>query len=180
MDFPLAFQASVHDPINQQLVRAGVQLIFRGSSDDDLLPIHVTGGVPINKFLRDLVENFTYPPTDYRFSLVPSSVGSDQLDSNGDPLDPAMNTSESFRVGFVNSLMRWMDKHRRRCLQIPGIEKPVYVWESITQVPDHSAVSDGSSAGPIPDVNPSIAPAPVDEPAVPDATMHVHLNRYVS
>ena len=178
MDFSLAFQASVQDPVNQQLANAGVRLIYQSPNDGDLLPMHVTGGIPINRFLHDLIVNYTSPPTDYRFSLVPSTRVAGSLDSDGNPSIHVSNTSESIRVGFINSLMQWIDKHRRRRVQVPGIDKPVYVWESVTQVPEYPSVASESSDDVALMEDPPIPPAAVDEPVSPDATMHVHLNRY--
>ena len=165
--------------MNQQLANAGVRLIYQSPNDGDLLPLHVTGGIPINRFLHDLIANFTSPPTDYRFSLVSSSRNSDSADSDDNPAVHVSNTSESIRVGFLKSLMLWMDKHRRRRVQIPGHEKPVYVWESVTQIPDYPSFSSGSSDDVALMEDPPAAPPIVNEPESPNASMHVHLNRYL-
>ena len=120
------------------------------------MPTHVSGGIPIQRYLRTLLDRVPQVVHDDQFSVVSrDNVGVD----GSDPSIPSLNTSgnsSQYRDAFVDDLMQWFQHHVRVKVRIQGAERSVYVWQSFQDPPvapvsdDAESVShDGSSADPL-------------------------------
>ena len=161
--------------MQQDIANAGVVLQVRTNGDADVLPTHVTGGVPISQYLQGLLDGLSNPPTDPNLSLVALSGsvnGGHEVSEDG---SSSVNTS-ACRVGFIRGLISWMNKHRRVRVRLPGRERDCYVWESVSVIPDHvseDATGDDADAS-------AEVPLPEEPQVVPVAQVEsdqLHLNR---
>ena len=126
----MAFAYSGQDPVNRALIHENQELILRGGIPEDIIPTHVSGGIPIQKYLRGLLDQAPQSLHDDQFSVVSrenqaaglSHVSSQDLDIS--------EISSHYRNAFVDDLMQWFEHHVRVKVRIHGMERSVYVWQS--------------------------------------------------
>lgn len=102
----------------------------------DQLPIHVTGGLPIQQYLQGLLDRMPHPPPDDIFSLISAAHFEDSTaDSSRSTLRSNSQFDDMFdsgykRESFVNNYMTWAARHVRVKVKISGLDRSCYVWQS--------------------------------------------------
>ena len=148
--------------INQDQV-----LQLRTRIPEEQLPIHVTGGIPIQQYLSQLLERMPNLPADDVFVLVDSGPRTESATrSSHSSLNSLLENSAVFRQAFLDDYIEWTARHERVRVEIPGVERPCYVWQSMLQAPSLASTEEDTGS----DVAPHELNIPVREPA-PPATM---------
>lgn len=141
---------SGRDPINRALINQNQTLSLRGGIPEDVIPRHVTGGVPIQRYLQDLLDRMPEQPVDPIFELVSRANDPDvhAFDAASQDLD-ALDNSVVNRNFFVDNMREWMERHVRVKVNIDGAERSCYVWQSFLEPPRPAdASASGSEAAP--------------------------------
>ena len=99
----------------------------------DLVPLFVAGGVPIQTYLRDLMNRLSNPGSEHALS-----EGMLQLDESSDSLSSGtvsvLESSDSTpRDTVLEELTSWFSKHEPVQVRMPNLDYPVYVWRSFLQ-----------------------------------------------
>ena len=135
IDFPKAFAFSGQDPVNRALIHQNQELSLRGGLPEDVLPKHVSGGIPIQRYLQGLLDHVPQVQHEDQFSLVSrenaavnNSVASSLSLNSAD-------MSAHHRDAFVNEFMQWANNHVRVKVRIHGAERSFYVWQSFLDPP---------------------------------------------
>ena len=100
------------------------------------MPTHVTGGLPIQQYLQWLLDRMPHPPPDDLFSLVSAAPFDDSAPGNSrSTLEfpsqmNALYSSSYKRESFINNYMSWAALHVRVKVNISGLDRSCYVWQS--------------------------------------------------
>ena len=135
MNFPLAFLQSGRDPINRALINQNQTLSLRGGIPEDVIPRHVSGGIPIQRYLQNLLDRMPEQPVDPMFELV-SRVNDPDIhvyDVASQDLDALENPVVN-RNFFVDNMRDWMERHVRVKVNIDGADRSCYVWQSFLEI----------------------------------------------
>ena len=110
-----------------------------------MAPVHVSGGVPIQKYLNDLLDRVPQAIHDDQFSVVSrENVAADSSDASSRSLDPSQVVHDA-REAFLDELMSWMSRHVRVKVRIHGAERSVYVWQSYLEPSNGTGCGNDSS-----------------------------------
>lgn len=135
IDFPTAFAHSGQDPVNRALIHENQQLMLRGGLPEDIIPAHVSGGIPIQKYLRGLLDQVPQVIHDDQFSMVSrENAAANAADMSSRDSD-GTSIAAQYRDVFVDDLMQWFEHHVRVKVRIHGVERSVYVWQSVNDPP---------------------------------------------
>ena len=121
-------------------------LALRSGIPEDLLPLHVTGGIPIQRYLKDLLDRLPQPPNNPAFELVSCEATRDADSQNPDPRLNSTTDSSAYRDAFVDSLMVWVNQHERVKVNLDGLDRSCYVWQSILMPPNQVDVTNPPAA----------------------------------
>ena len=146
VDFPVAFAYSGQDPVNRTLINQDRTLALRSGIPEDLLPLHVTGGIPIQRYLKDLLDRLPHPPNNPAFELVSCEARYDVESIAPDPRFNSSTDSSAYRDAFVDSLLVWVNQHERVKINLDGLDRSCYVWQSILVPPDQTEGSGSPTA----------------------------------
>ena len=127
--------------MNRALIRQNQELLLRGGIPEDVFPEHVSGGIPIQKYLKNLLDNGPGVLPADQFSLVSREPFDATVSGASDHPSIDSLTSAHYRDAFVDDLMRWIDRHVRVKVRIHGAERSVYVWQSFLDPPAESGSS---------------------------------------
>ena len=135
----MAFYQSGQDPVNRALINENQQLMLRGGIPEDVIPTHVSGGIPIQKYLRGLLDKVPQALHDDQFSVVSrENVAAEVSQNSSQDLDVS-EISSHYREAFLDDLMKWFQSHVRVKVRIHGEERSVYVWQSFAESPADAA-----------------------------------------
>ena len=142
------------DPVNRLLINQDQALLLRTGLPSDQMPTHVTGGIPIQQYLKELLERMPNPPPDDIFSLASfvndgtQDVASRTTMDSDSQLD-GMQASVFARNEFLDNFIAWTERHVRVKVQLAGLERSCYVWQSIMEDsipgPENESLSRDSS-----------------------------------
>ena len=146
VNFPLAFLQSGRDPINRALINQNQALALRGGIPEDVVPRHVSGGIPIQRYLQTLLDRMPEHPVDPMFELVSRVNDQDLHDLSAASQDlDALDDPEVNRNFFIDNMRDWMDRHVRVKVSIEGVDRSCYVWQSFLEPPRPAGGSVASS-----------------------------------
>lgn len=135
--------------MNRALINQNQALVLRGGIPEDAIPRHVSGGIPVQRYLQGLLDRMPQVPLDPAFELVSRETIRDENNSaaTSRDLNDFSNDSVAFRNAFVDDLRAWIDQHVRVKVNIAGAEHSCYVWQSVLE-PDSNANTTASSSAP--------------------------------
>ena len=142
----MAFFQSGQDPVNRALINENQQLILRGGIPEDVIPTHVSGGIPIQKYLRGLLDRVPQALHDDQFSVVSRENVAAEVSHNSSQSLDISEISSHYREAFLDDLMKWFQTHVRVKVRIHGEERSVYVWQSFADPPADAATDIGDEA----------------------------------
>ena len=129
--FVLAFAGAGADPANRLRTYRGLVVPNRPNVAADTVPLHVSGGIPIQTYLRDLMNCLINPGAEHALSddIVHNDSHQDTLSSASGPasLDGSGNYS---RDVAMNELLAWFSRHQQIRVRLPNLDHSVYVWRS--------------------------------------------------
>ena len=171
----MAYEHSGVDLANRILINQDRALRVSTGVPADEVPIFVTGGIPIQRYLAQLLERMPNLPAENLVALdmdvtPPISGSRSTLHS-----DPDLDNSSLYRQLFLDEYMRWTARHVRVKVNIDGIDQPCYVWQSILEEPSLESESgdenDESDEIDVLERNVHEEPAAAPEPAAQAAVM---------
>ena len=110
----------------------------------DAMPLHVSGGIPVQYYLNDLLQRLSNPGSEH--ALSEGSVPTELAPSNGSIELPSSELSgpRAPRDDFIDDLLDWFNRHQRVKINLPQHDQHVYVWQSFLEA---SSISEDNSAG---------------------------------
>ena len=123
-----------------------LQLRQHAGIPQDQMPVHVTGGIPIQQYLQSLLERAPDLPLDPALELVSAGVDPENLSESRSTVrsDSQLNDSDAFRQAFLHDYVQWTNRHVRVKVNIPNVDRPCYVWQSILEVSSDGALASDS------------------------------------
>ena len=123
-----------------------LQLRQHSGVPEDQMPVHVTGGIPIQRYLQNLLDRNPDLPLGDAFVLTPSQGGLDSTGNSRSTLrsDSQLDDSALFRQAFLHDFIQWTNRHVRVKINVPDVEQPCYVWQSVLEVSSHDSRSNHS------------------------------------
>ena len=153
----------------------------------DTVPLHVSGGIPIQTYLRDLMNRLINPGAEHALSdiIAPDDSRRSTLSSGSDPV-PLNGSGNLARDTALDELLAWFSSHQQIRVRLPQLDQSVYVWRSFLDgevnnhdppprvlvnqdfynVPAESRSSDSSVENPLDVALPHVPDAPTVTPAV--------------
>ena len=154
--------------MNRALINQNQALALRGGIPEDVVPRHVSGGIPIQRYLQNLLDRMPQRPVDPMFDLVSRVNDPDLHEISTDSQDlGALDNSVINRNFFIDNMREWMERHVRVKVSIDGLERSCYVWQSFLDPPrpdNNVSAAPGNSTKNSAAVGP--APASSDEEVI--------------
>ena len=135
------------------MINQNQTLVLRGGIPEDVMPKHVTGGIPIQHFLKNLLDQMPHRPVDPMFDLVSTVIDPDLQNVSADSRNLSnLDDSVVNRNLFVDSMREWMERHVRVKVNIEGVDHSCYVWRSFLDPPrpDNNEAPPAQAAVPVP------------------------------
>ena len=116
--------------INQDQI---LQLRQHSGLPQDQMPTHVTGGVPIQRYLQTLLERVPDLALDDAFVMASAVPDHDILSGSRSTVrtDPQLDDSSVFQHAFLHDFIQWTNRHVRVKVNIPDVDRSCYVWQSV-------------------------------------------------
>ena len=124
----MAFAHAGVDPLNRLRTFRGLIIKDQPEGVTDLVPLHVSGGVPIQVYLRDLMERLSNPGSEHALSEDLISISSRSSASSSE--EDLNSSSFVSRDAVIDELLSWFSRHQPIRVRLPQLDQSVYMWRS--------------------------------------------------